>query len=483
MKKQPELDKLSPAQLLELLRTILAENEKLQQRNDQLQETNQQLRDEIKRLKQGSAAAPVAKKAHKSHAKAPGRKSAHGRFSYRKAPAASLCAPPVIDGVVSSRQCPRCGSGLQTWAQEVITLSDLPVQPRPLLIRYQVETCRCPSCGKQVRAQHPQIPASQRGATAHRLGSRALAAAHLLHYQLGIPVRKLPAVLKELTGLQVTQSALTQAALRSGCGPGAVAQQYAKLRAAVKEQAIIYTDDTGWPEGGKRAYLMAFDSPQMTVYQIRERHRNEEVRELIGDAYGGVLTSDRGKSYDAKELIAVKQQKCLAHIQRSISEVLDSSQGRERDFGLALKSQLKEAQEVKRQRAAGQLTGKAAARAGNDLDREINLHLRQRGLADGKSERLRHQLLEHHERGNLLRFLQEREVEATNNAAERALRPAVIARKVSQGTKNARGSRAFEAFTSVLRTQMKQGAESALENLRQMLDRSPPPSVEANLPG
>src|SRR4029453_13221991 len=50
----------------------------------------------------------------------------------------------------------------------------------------------------------------------------------------------------------------------------------------------------------------------------------------------------------------------------------------------------------------------------------------------------------HHDGGNVLRFLADPRIEPTNNRAERALRPAVIGRKVSQCTRTARGSRAFD---------------------------------------
>ena len=57
-----------------------------------------------------------------------------------------------------------------------------------------------------------------------------------------------------------------------------------------------------------------------------------------------------------------------------------------------------------------------------------------------------------HDEGSLLRFLDDPSIEPTNNRAERASRPAVIARKVSHCTKTARGTAAFEAWTSVLAT-------------------------------
>ncbi|MEK7830966.1 MAG: hypothetical protein AAB401_07765 [Acidobacteriota bacterium] len=64
---------------------------------------------------------------------------------------------------------------------------------------------------------------------------------------------------------------------------------------------------------------------------------------MIGDNYEGTLCTDRGKSYDAKELNEVNQQKCLSHILRSIDAVLKTKRGAAGAFGLVLKSQLKEA--------------------------------------------------------------------------------------------------------------------------------------------
>jgi hypothetical protein len=73
-------------------------------------------------------------------------------------------------------------------------------------------------------------------------------------------------------------------------------------------------------------------------------------------------------------------------------------------------------------------------------------------LRDDDNRRLLNGVGTQQDRGNLLRFLFQDGVEATNNRAERELRPAVIARKVSHCSRNQRGARAFEAFTSVIQT-------------------------------
>jgi hypothetical protein len=99
-----------------------------------------------------------------------------------------------------------------------------------------------------------------------------MAAAHALHYVVGIPVRRVPGVLRELTGLTITQSALTQDALRRA--KGTVGTEYGKLRTAVPESPVVHTGDTGWKVGGRTAFPMGFDTDRETVYQIRAQHRS-----------------------------------------------------------------------------------------------------------------------------------------------------------------------------------------------------------------
>ncbi len=80
-------------------------------------------------------------------------------------------------------------------------------------------------------------------------------------------------------------------------------------------------------------------------------------------------------------------------------------------------------------------------------------------MTDADSYRLQNELGWHDDRGNLLRFLDDPNIEPTNNRAERALRPAVIARKVSHCSKSVEGADAFSAFTSVIRTLERNGGD------------------------
>ena len=98
------------------------------------------------------------------------------------------------------------------------------------------------------------------------------------------------------------------------------------------------------------------------------------------------------------------------------------------------------------------MTLKDYCRQSTALNDELTNLLRDRTLRDTDNQRLLNGAGEQQDRGRLLRFLSEDGVEPTNNRAERDLRPAVIARKVSHCSKNSNGARAFEAFTSVLQT-------------------------------
>jgi transposase len=296
-----------------------------------------------------------------------------------------------------------------------------------------------------------------------------------LHYGIGIPVRKVPLILAALTGVRLTQGAMTQDALQRTAG--AVGMAYTQLRATVPETPVVHTDDTGWRVGGEPAHLMAFETEAATVYQIRPRHRHEEVQEVIPADYAGVMVTDRGRSYDAQAFDRVEQQKCLAHILRSLSDVVGRKAGRAREFGARLKTVLQDALVLWHEYRDGQVTDfKLEAEA---LQAELTYQLRDRRLKDRDNQRLLNELGWHHDRGNVLRFLVDPRVEPTNNRAERALRPAVIARKVSHCSKNGAGAQAFAAFTSVVRTLAKQSVDSLVENLYQLFRG---PDVQATPP-
>jgi transposase len=439
-----DLETVSRAELIEIIVELRRQVEELRRENEDL------------RRRQGGSAAPFSRGTRKANPKSPGRKPGEGPFLRREEPAGAIGETIAVPGEAC---CPYCSGALEPDGTELASITDIEEIPRPVVKRYEVEVSRCRQCGRKVRGRHADLAIGQHGATAHRLGPRVKAAAYALHFSSGVPFRKVPAILKELAGIEVTQSAITQDALKKA--EGLVGQVYEQLRAKIRDAPFVHTDDTGWRTAGNPAQLMVFETDRETVFQIRPQHRNEEVREVIPADYAGVMITDRGKSYDAAVLDGVAQQKCLSHLIRNASAVVNKKSGPARQFGTRLKELLRGSIQLWREKKQGDVPDYQQRL--EKIETELTHHLRNRIIKDDDNQRLLNGIGGQNDRGNLLRFLHEPGVEPTNNRAERALRPAVIARKVSQCSKNERGAYAFAAFISLAQTFRKNPAVSVTQ--------------------
>ena len=245
---------------------LIALVDHLQLQVGQLTAANEELQKQLAAAQRAGKrqAAPFSKGERTSKPRRPGRKPGTGNFSYRKPPPVDELTAPPVDVAVAAESCPGCGGILEHDGESLAYVTDIPPMPRPQVTEYRVQipyrgtgqACRCVSCGRRVRGRHPEVGPDQYGASAHRVGRRVMAAAHMLHYGVGIPVRRVPAVLRALTGVELSQSAITQDALRRA--RGAVGDAYHRLRESVRESAVVHTDDTGWRVGGESALPQGF---------------------------------------------------------------------------------------------------------------------------------------------------------------------------------------------------------------------------------
>ena len=239
MPKKPAIDQLSREELIALVRELQRQIAELRQENERL------------RRSQHRQAAPFSKQRPVQNPKKPGRRKGQGPFRHREAP--PVQPAKTVDADAPSC-CPFCGGPLEPegvdcanpFSENRISIADQ-IARQPEVTLYRVAVCRCTQCGKPVRGTAAGLAAGQHGATAHRVGPGVKAAAHALHYSVGIPVRKVPGVLKELTGVTITQSALTRDALRRA--QQEIGTQYQQLRAKVQHASFVHTDDTGWRVG------------------------------------------------------------------------------------------------------------------------------------------------------------------------------------------------------------------------------------------
>ncbi len=437
----------------------------------QLIAENKALQAEIARLKKGieelerrarKYAAPFSREKHTAQPKPPGRRPGEGLFAHK--------APPTPQQVIATVQvdtpntCPRCGfTGPliftrhdKAWVTELAPQNAVPVT------EYHVPVMACPQCQHAVRGDHPDLKADQVGATSHRLGPVLHATLQTLHHELGLPVRRIGRVMNLLGGIQVTQSAITQAAQRFAADGGLLAAHVDTLQVQVQQASFVHHDDTGWRIGTQNAWVGAFRSGDTVVFRANLKHTNVEVREGLGQNFTGVLVSDRFSSYDSRFLQDVRQQKCLAHLIRNADEVAAGEQrrpGRGELYGQRVAQVFRDGIRLHRDVTTGACTREQYAQQGEELTLRLNALLNRASLKSKANERLRLGILKQDVLDRLWRFLKDPDIPPTNNAAERSLRTVVMARKVSQCSKNTVGAQTYMRIKSTVETARLRGQD------------------------
>ena len=163
---------------------LIAEVDRLQGHNASLTATVRELRRQLAAAQRSGKrqAAPFSKGGRTDKPRRPGRKPGIGSFSYRKPPSPDEVPEPPVDVEVADDNCPGCGGVLEQEGVDVAYVTDIPAMPRPQVTEYRVQVCRCRGCGRRVRGRHAEVGPDQYGASAHRMGRRVMAAAHVLHY-------------------------------------------------------------------------------------------------------------------------------------------------------------------------------------------------------------------------------------------------------------------------------------------------------------
>jgi hypothetical protein len=376
----------------------------------------------------------------------PGRKPGH--------PPAYRVRPGHVDEKIEVplEACPRCGGPVTGLAACEQFIEDLP-PTRPHVTHLVTYTGCCRRCG-EVRSTHPRQVSIASGAAAAHLGPRALALAAQLSKQFGVTTRTCVRILEMLGGLRITPGGLVQALHR-------VAKKsqgwYDDLVATVRSQPSVHVDETSWWVGGPGHWLWVFTCPAGTVYHVDLSRGRDVVLQMLGDDFAGVLVSDCLASY---ENLPYPMQKCYAHHLKAIATAREARPPDRRLFFDELADLLKSAIAFGRLRE--DLPPEETVRVRRHLDARADaLILPVR--ADPEEERVAARLRKR--RHWLFTFLDRPGVEPTNNRAERALRPAVIARKLSCGNKTDRGRHTWEILASLTAT-CHQTARDFVESLR-----------------
>jgi len=442
--------------------------------NQRLQKQLERLEVEVEALRRAGKrqATPFARRQWVEVPKKPGRKAGQGPFVRREKPAAEQVKETKVAPL---QDCPQCGGQLRAIRAHEQYVADIPVV-EPTITCYVTYSGYCPDCQERVRSQHPEQTSRAAGAAGVLVGPRAKALAADLKHRLGASYGKVSEALNDAFGLQVSRSGWCQADQRLAQTARPV---YQALVEAVRRSSVVHADETGWRIGTLSAWLWVFTNQEVSVYAIRDNRSSDVVIDILGQEFHGILASDCFVAYDEKRLADWLKQKCVGHLLRELSEMKASKSGRAVRLAQDLTAVLQAALSLKT--AKPTLDPTTFAQQAQTLEARLDALVNpQRRLKDTDNLRFAKRLRKH--RPHLLRFLYVEGLEATNNQAERMLRPAVITRKTNGCNRTRTGAETHAILSSVLVT-CRQHSIPILDYLVQLQQvGETPPSLVSSVP-
>jgi transposase len=423
------------------LRAVVAELEK---RIADLVAENKALRDQLDDAQRQAArqAAPFrrrdSKKVPDEKRKGPGRPKGH--------PGSHRVVPTHVDAEVEVPLpcCPQCGGRVEEIEPIEQFIEEIP-PVRPTVTRLVTYRGQCLHCG-EVQSSHPLKTSDATGAAKVQLGPRAQAAVSVLNKQHGLTMRTTCRVIDQLVGLRLTPGGLAQLVQRVGRKAEA---PYEALILDLRAAAATFVDETSWYMGGPGWWLWVFTTTTETVYRVEPSRGRDVVTDTLGSGFAGVLVSDCLASY---EDVPYRTHKCIAHHLKAIAEARDRLDTPDPSYLDEWKLFFQAVIGIWRAQPEMDVEEFALRRGSLEawLDRLLAAERTQPG-----DVAIRNRIEKRRE--SILTCLYEPAAEPTNNRAERDLRPAVIARKLSCGNKTAAGKRSFEVLRSVASSCCKRG--------------------------
>ena len=226
----------------------------------------------------------------------------------------------------------------------------------------------------------------------------------------------------------------------------ATADERARIAAQIRAAPAVHADETSWRENGQNGWVWVRTTPAGACLYTYDHSRSGAVAQRLLDAGTGVCCTDFYAAYNG---VLGRKQRCWAHLLRDLHKLTSAhpQDAAVQAWAQALRALYERGQEcvgqdlsaAQRQRAYRQLEDRARALGHCYAD-----------TADHPCQVLAQRLRRH--RGELFEFVRVPEVAATNNTAERTLRPLVIGRKISGGTRSPQGTQTRLDLASLFQT-------------------------------
>ena len=333
----------------------------------------------------------------------------------------------------------------------------VPIVPVEVIEHVYIER-RCPVCGKR---NVPKVDLAGQVVGRARLSSDTMAMIASLRKVGRLTLAAIQWQLESFHGLHLSVGQIVRVldTVADRAAPFVV-----KLKQQLRASNVVHADETGWRESGVNGYIWSFSNESVRYFLCHRSRGSEVVREVLGEDFSGVLVSD---FYSAYNFLDCPHQRCWVHLLRDVHELTERHPDDE-----ALAQWAKQLHEL-------YLQAKAWCQRGKDLSRHERVSARLAfeerllGLASPylKAEVPQRVLCQRIDRflAELLTFVELPMVPSDNNAAERAIRPQVVARKISGGTRSPQGSATKATLATIFATWQLQGLNPFLA-CRQLLN-------------
>jgi transposase len=452
-----DFDALTREELIALLKQAFATIEALQAQVAALPAEVVSLKQEIEQLKGGpppkpkSAVPDFVKPNAPKRKQTPRKKRPHGFARKRQEPTQVVPHFPEV--------CSCCGRKLSGgWRHRVREVMELPVAPVEI-IHHHVMARHCGVCNRREVAS---VDLSGVVLGKKRLGVRLMSTIAYLDTVCRMPVRLIQHLLSGLYGLALSTGEISTI-LQKVADKGKA--EYDTLLSQMRASPVVHVDETSWREDGQNGYFWSFSTPTLRLYTGHEGRSGDVARRMLGKGFSNVLVTD---FYGGYHWYTGLHQYCWVHLLRDIHKLHEQhpEEAEVAAFSAKVKSIYEQAKAFshpsvfarQRQRRAYQDEIVALARAHQAAERP---------------ERVLAERILKHEWG-LFVFVERPDVPSDNNAAERAIRPLVVVRKVSGGSRSEQGSQTVATLMSLFGTWQVRGA-NLLQQCQQMLASKPKP--------
>lgn len=398
------------------------------------------------RLRQGGEGNPLAIKPSRKPREKKVRKRRKQAFVRRRE------APDEIQ-YHAVENCPQCGrklcGGWEHYRRQTIEV----ILPRLQVIEHVVVRRRCGVCGKHWTPSLQAIEVQGK----RRFGVNLQSLVATLHIACRLPMKMVRRLLRELCGLRLSAGAVVD--LLDGVEQAGKAE-LTRLHDAVRGSPAVCADETGWREDGENGYVWTFSTPQLRWFVYDNSRAGAVPKEVLGEAFAGVVVSDFYAGYNKLEGI---HQRCWVHRLKDLKALKEANADRPEvvAWAEAVKRLYEEAKAFSSPRAAQHR--QEQRRCMKALKELASPYAK---VAQAPQRVLAERLLKY--LSEMFVFVGDPRVPSDNNLAERSLRPAVIARKISGGTRSEKGSKTKMALMSLFGTWTLQG-QPLLPSCRQLL--------------